>query len=205
MDIVAHAGNLPWLCPRMHGLGRRHRWRTTAECLQHHRPSRPIPAAALYSSDGGVTWRSGTLPKSSGADHVISNLSCADQSHCAAILSGIGRRPLTSALETTDGGKEWSASPGASPSANLQALSCSTRLDCWASAFPWNGQQGGIYVSIDGGRHWTRERLPTDRGSTLRVILDISCSTRFRCVALANRSTSLSGPKVVISYGVRIG
>ncbi len=159
-----------------------------------------VPAAALYSSNGGVTWHSGTLPQGLPPDNVISKLSCADQSHCAAIWATIGRRPSAHVLETTDGGKNWSTSAGASPSANLDVLSCPTYSDCWTSGFALNGRRGIIYFTNDDGQHWTKERLPKDRGSALRLILDISCSTRFRCVALANPSTSLSGPQVVISY-----
>jgi hypothetical protein len=62
-----------------------------------------------------------------------------------------------------------------------------------------------IYFTNNGGQHWMSERLPKERGSTLRVILDISCSARFRYVALANPSTSLSGPQVVISYDLGRG
>jgi photosystem II stability/assembly factor-like uncharacterized protein len=165
-------------------------------------PTRAVPAAALYSSDGGVTWHSGTLPKEPAAHSIISKLSCADHSHCTAISDTIGRRPSAHVLETTDGGKNWSPSPGASPSVLLDVLSCPTYSHCWASGFPLHGQQGVIYSTNDGGEHWTREQLPKDRGSALRLILDISCSTRFRCVALANPSTSLSGPQVVISFGL---
>lgn len=164
-----------------------------------------VPAAALYSTNGGVTWHSGTLPKEPGTHPVISKLSCADQSHCMAISTAIGRRPSTHVLETTDGGRTWSPSPGASPSVYLYKLSCPTNSDCWASGSPLNGQAGAIFFTNDSGQHWTRERLPEDRGSPLRLVLDISCSTRYRCVALANPSISLSGPQVVISYGLGKG
>ncbi len=168
-------------------------------------PTRAVPSAALYSSDGGVTWHSAKLPEEPPPDNVISKVSCGNHEDCTAISNHIGRRPSTQVLETRDGGKTWSRSPGASPSLILDVLSCPTSSDCWASGVPLASEVGTIYSTNDAGRHWTREPLPKDRGAPLRVVLDISCSTRFRCVALANPSTALSGSQAVISYGLGSG
>jgi photosystem II stability/assembly factor-like uncharacterized protein len=167
------------------------------------------PAAAVYSSDGGVTWTRSSVPY--GRD-VIASVSCADPSHCMAVDNTLGTGHRTSGVLISDnGGQTWSASPSRNlTQLNLVSISCPTDSDCWVSGstLPAGGgenadQQGVILSTHDGGQTWTSEQVPTDQGVPLGVIGGLACSAVADCLALANTpsSSSMLGQQVVLANG----
>jgi photosystem II stability/assembly factor-like uncharacterized protein len=83
---------------------------------------------------------------------------------------------------------------------SLEAISCPTASDCWASGVA-AGTKGAILSTSDGGQTWTIDPLPTIQGSTLVSVDVVTCPTVGACFALASepRSSSQSGQQVVLS------
>jgi photosystem II stability/assembly factor-like uncharacterized protein len=157
-------------------------------------------AGAMYSTDYGASWTLGTVPP---GGVIITALSCSDAVHCMSIekpdpSSGQGNNMV---LETSDGGRTWTPSPTSVPATlSLEAISCPTASDCWASGVA-AGTKGAILSTSDGGQTWTIDPLPTIQGSTLVSVDVVTCPTVGACFALASepRSSSQSGQQVVLS------
>ena len=151
----------------------------------------PHPSFALYSSDAGRSWSTGSVP----ADWIGGSvpLSCPGGDHCLAlgfIMSGPfhGRPWSTSALvATTDGGRTWhqqSTFAGLPRYATTPtSLSCPTPEDCWATLFDDDGPHSVIDSSRDGGRSWNLVTLPA--GTPPTMIPQLTCPTTEACTALA--------------------
>jgi photosystem II stability/assembly factor-like uncharacterized protein len=151
-------------------------------------PSSP-PAMVLYSSDGGSTWTTSSLPSLPSTPGALSRLTCSDASDCMA--SFFEKPGLTSTVLVSDnGGQSWSQS-GSSPPGFVSGLSCPTASDCWTSGIvaPNNAGQpvlvaragGFISSTTDGGGTWQSAQLPDGIGP----VVDISCPSDSTCYAIA--------------------
>ena len=63
-------------------------------------------------------------------------------------------------LETTDGGKVWSAHAAPRSLALAEGLSCANGSDCWAVGLADNRVDAAVARTTDGGRVWTPESVP---------------------------------------------
>jgi photosystem II stability/assembly factor-like uncharacterized protein len=165
-------------------------------------------AAAIYSTDGGVTWIRAEVP---GGGDVVGALSCADASHCMAIDNFDGPDPNTRVLTSIDGGQTWSADPssGFVSSLILTHVSCPTPTDCWltGSMNPVRNNpasaQGVILSTTDGGQTFESEQVPSYQGTQLQYVGPLACPTVSNCLALAPPpgSSSPFSEQLVLSTG----
>lgn len=170
-------------------------------CIATSAPAATV--TALYSTDGGITWASASVPALSG---FLGSLSCSDASSCTSVLfPPVGAKsPLGTLLVSKDGGRSWSrlTGPKLSSGKAVTSLSCPTSSDCWASAdiqgttdivAPGVVPAGGLVASTtNGGHSWRVDQLP----STVQGVGAISCPTSRACFALGWSGTS----SVLLSY-----
>jgi photosystem II stability/assembly factor-like uncharacterized protein len=164
------------------------------------------PAALIYSSDGGASWVSASLPSGGSS---IDAVSCSDTEHCMAVESGPAAAPTTSMILVTENGGETWAPTNVPAGLSLIAVSCPATLDCWASGsssgLGGTNSRGVILSTRDGGSSWTSEQVPTTEGTTLPGVTSITCPNVSRCFALANRPSSsvLPSGQLVLSNAPR--
>ncbi len=163
----------------------------------------------LYTTDGGSTWTSATVPTGLSA---FNSLSCAETGGCTAIFSGVGGSPSV-VLSSTDGGKTWVATSASGFLAHgvVMSLSCPGASDCWATgvaeptdmwaAIDLHTASGFAGSTSDSGETWQEAQLPQGVGA----ILDISCPDASSCYALGLRQVQQSSntpqPFVFLAYG----
>jgi photosystem II stability/assembly factor-like uncharacterized protein len=168
--------------------------------------SGPPSAMALYSTDGGLTWTTASLPVTTAA---FLHLSCADASDCMATFFAKGTQD--GVLVSYDGGETWSET-ASSPQAFKFGISCPSASDCWTSGLaprtapgqPETVSDGSGIISstTDGGNTWQDATLPTGIGP----VIDISCPSDTSCSALALEKGQNGQPLypftvVLLSYG----
>jgi photosystem II stability/assembly factor-like uncharacterized protein len=161
---------------------------------------------ALYSTDGGSTWSSATVPTGTRA---MTSLSCSDASHCFATSFGGADSTPSDVLITTDGGQSWSSTDtGGLPLSILTSVSCPTSSYCWASgvivpsgtgnAISFADAQGLLASSTDQGQSWQTAQLPSD----IRAVAGLSCPDTTTCFALGfDKPAFGNGSFVLLSYG----
>lgn len=149
---------------------------TVSRCValgEHPRePSGPAGrGVALYSSDGGRSWRRGTI---AGAGlQWLGGLSCKNRT-CYATAGRLGSNEAAGfLLVSLDGGSSWTGRRPL-PSGPIGALYCQTAKSCLAS-----GSQAMLW-SNDGELHWQSASEPTAGGRP--VISSISCLSRQLCL-----------------------
>ena len=128
---------------------------------------------------GGNSW----VPQNSGVSGKISDISCASQNFCAAIV-----RVDDAILTTNDGGNNWLPTP----EMNGDAISCPTTTHCVAiHEGVWQNNNstwvdGGFWISDDGGASWQIIPLPDGPWFWAEndiYSLDIDCATENHCLA----------------------
>ncbi len=116
---------------------------------------------SAFTIDGGANWHFGAGPGVFGGW----SLSCPSPLVCVAVGSGDSSFPGRDALWTDNGGRTWAtaAFSAQSPYVSLFAASCLSPTTCVAvggqrSQMP-NDFERAIFVSTDGGIHWTPARV----------------------------------------------
>ncbi len=157
---------------------------------------------AAVTKDGGVTWSVNPLPAGFGARH-LSQLSCADASHCAmtGMIAGTVANPPQCAqvkFPRWPGHVPTTTEPptGTVPSAAVRAISASESAAASAenqrqaanasrAGFGCSGSDKAalsvIATTTDGGLTWTPHGLPSDVPNP--QIFTITCPTVTRCWA----------------------
>jgi photosystem II stability/assembly factor-like uncharacterized protein len=176
--------------------------------------SDPGPVGAVfYSSDGGSSWTSASMPTTGSASiGPVTSLSCSDASDClASTFAGSGSLS-SDVLVTTDGGETWTL-PAAQglQSSLLSSTSCATSSYCWASGSaipPGSGNpirldslQPLLTATDDQGASWTTAELSPSIG--VKVVDAVSCPSAPTCFALGYESTEpgrTTGSFVFLSY-----
>lgn len=163
-------------------------------------------AAAIYSTDAGVTWRSSIVPPTSLP---MGAASCADPLHCIAMtLTPREPHSIHGVLTTSDGGARWVRGAGiglttasAPGGLTVTAMSCATATTCWAggtsvvlattphAAHVLTGSGyvrtvlGIMMMTTDGGQHWRTVSLPSTPTRPVSFVDTLSCPSSARCYA----------------------
>jgi photosystem II stability/assembly factor-like uncharacterized protein len=135
--------------------------------------------SVMFSTDGGQTWQTSTIPASF---EVPASVSCASASDCVAVGS-TGAPPVGgAAITSTDGGQTWQAGTLPSGTAYLDAVSCATASQCEAGGEVTSGEaEFPLVGSNDGGAAWSSQTIL----NTANGIQSVSCPTQSRCYAVA--------------------
>ncbi len=110
---------------------------------------------AVYTSDGGATWKLGSTPQ--GMPPLFS-VSCPTATDCIAV----GSTSAAEIVTTSDGGATWTAVKSPPGTSAVLGVSCSAGEYC--SMVGMAGSPGSVPVAMgttDGGRTWAGEPLPT--------------------------------------------
>ncbi len=110
----------------------------------------------LLTTDGGATWRAGTVPGGEKLD--FRGVRAVDQR--TAWLLSVGSGAESRVYHTTDGGQHW-----------RQQLAASDPKGFFDAIAFWNARRGlvlgdpldhefEIYTTSDGGHHWRRQHTP---------------------------------------------
>ncbi len=145
--------------------------------------------AVGYSTDGGASWQSASVPTGT---YGIPSISCPAANDCLMVSFGGGTGTST-ILHSTDGGQSWSlVSSSGLPQSQLTGLSCSSSDDCWTSggttqpSFPAGDSGSMLAVSTDQGQTWQQAILPAG----ISAVQGVSCPSMNNCYALALQSQS---------------
>jgi photosystem II stability/assembly factor-like uncharacterized protein len=160
---------------------------TTSHCgLVGYTSVDPSQGVLLATTDGGTTWSTETIP--GGLEGLWGGISCADVSHCWALIP-VGFGDGTSVIATTDGGATWKVqSLNIGGYADLTDIACPTRLRCAMATSIANPHfDGDIGRTTDGGRTWaTGQPAVADFES-------VSCPTASHCWAVGVDNTDTTG------------
>ncbi|MGD0254524.1 MAG: DUF4214 domain-containing protein [Acidimicrobiales bacterium] len=144
-------------------------------------------AVALYSTDGGSTWSTGTVPSEVG-ESSLSSVSCASTSDCVAVGYYLnGSSYVGTALYSTDGGSTWSTGTLPGGVSDLSSVSCASTSDCVAVGQVGSGSSeiGATLYSTDGGSTWSTGTLPGGVSYISSILLhSVSCASTSDCVAV---------------------
>jgi photosystem II stability/assembly factor-like uncharacterized protein len=162
----------------------------------------------LYSTDGGGTWKTASLPGELGS---LGAISCATADDCLALFSGRDGRAST-ALSSRDAGETWTSVPASRlPAGVVLAISCPANGHCWAAGVTGseasgdlvsltNGGSALLTSTSDGGRTWQPALV-----AGVKQVVSVSCPATTKCYALGferSRSSGMSSFSVVLlSHG----
>ncbi len=136
--------------------------------------------SVLTTTNGGVTWKKRSVPANVGE---FSRISCGSSTFCVAVADKgpIGPHVSYGFLVTSNGGGSWKmvAAPG---NRGAQDVSCPGGTTCFATSF--NGSNGAIDKTTDGGRSWT------SKVTTASSLTAISCWSTSHCVAIADAGSA---------------
>jgi hypothetical protein len=157
-------------------------------------PNDLTAGVAAHSTDGGRTWTAASLPEGFGISS-DSHLSCADALHCSVtglIDITVQNPPQCSSMPQGGGGTPLPASP---QSPAVKAIS-QMESEVATNANLKSAQSGvggfscnpngtslisDIASTVDGGRSWTPDPLPTDVPEPM--LFGLSCPTDGQCWA----------------------
>ena len=153
--------------------------------------------AVFSSSDGGRAWRVGTLPPGFG---VVwsgpSQVDCVTISTCWATGTitapdpsfSTGTDLVSVVASSNDGGLTWQVHPIPTDVSqpHLYSISCPTANQCWLAGWSGSGSvtlpsTSAILSTLDGGTHWSQDRLEVGSGALVGAI---SCPSGNICVGL---------------------
>jgi hypothetical protein len=165
---------------------------------------------AAFSTDGGRGWRLSALPAGTTIAGGVA-FACSTGGTCLAVTSDRAAK-VTGLLVSDDAGASWATAPSAGlttaaapPRLTVLRVACSTATDCWAAGSSATAPGGTaattypvIVQTVDGGRHWQPDVLPSTVGSGL-VVGQLSCGGRRGCVAgvQAMTGSAIAGERVL--------
>ena len=112
------------------------------------------PSAAQFSTDGGTTWSTGTVPSDV---ELMNSVSCPSPTVCFAAASN--NAGTTDVLSSSDEGSTWSTVATLGAVGTSQVIGCPTTTSCVLAGNTSNGTSV-IEVTTDGGTSWTTASLP---------------------------------------------
>ena len=161
----------------------------------------------LYTTDGGTTWKTASLPSGLGS---LGTVSCATATDCLATFfaaDGQGSEVLAS----TDGGASWSSVPASGlPEGVVLSTTCPAAAQCWAAGVT-HAQVSAEAMTIEagatpllastsnGGQTW----LSTAAPDGVSLVASLSCPSTTKCYALAFAKPAGTAfvSVVLLSYG----
>jgi photosystem II stability/assembly factor-like uncharacterized protein len=157
-------------------------------------------SAIIATADGGARWR----VEYATTRYDITAIDCTSAAHCLAIGYPVeGSRAAF--LETTDGGKVWSAHAAPRSLALAEALSCANGSDCWAVGLADNRADAAVARTTDGGRVWTPESIPALQ-TAMSSPFGISCASPADCVVTGEAAlTTTNGGKTWTKHAAAKG
>lgn len=147
---------------------------------------------AVKTIDAGSHWTAlGSSFAHQSHAGSITSLACAGTNTCYA---GLAATSLYRAMviSTRDGGRTWSAKPGS----GLASVACPGRSVCFAG-----GSRGTMQVTRNGGRTWTRQRLPLN-GKPYEI-QQLICPSALACYGTA-RGPSEPPPHPISNVGALV-
>jgi hypothetical protein len=156
-----------------------------------------LPASALYSTNGGRSWKAVAFPSNYGD---VNSVSCGSDVLCVATVT---KGPLgphtTSALAVTkDGGSSWTFIDEAKY--DLSASACGSATSCFAVGSLVGGSTSftsDSIVSTNGGKSWAQFAFPARKAD----IDAATCASATDCIAVGENS-SYTGAVVYLSKNV---
>jgi photosystem II stability/assembly factor-like uncharacterized protein len=160
-------------------------------------------SAISATADGGATWR----VEYATTRYDVTAIDCTSAAHCLAI--GYPAEGSSAAfLETTDGGKVWSAHAAPRSLALPGALSCANGSDCWAVGLADDRVDAAVARTTDGGRVWTPESIPVLQ-TAMSSPFGISCASAADCLVTGDAAlTTTNGGRTWTKHaaeGVPLG
>lgn len=159
---------------------------------------------AIYSSDGGRSWTTASLP----AGFVMGyDAACSDDAHCMALgdtssSTGDNSSDTGAVAVTSDGGLTWalSSSPGGDGDVTLNWVSCTSGATCWVTGLTpaSRGSRSSPFLAetTDAGTSWSLAHLP----ARMTALGTVSCPAARTCFALgATAGPDRTGRLVLIS------
>jgi hypothetical protein len=133
-------------------------------------------------------------------------MSCSDDMHCVSFEgAAINTLSVSGVLSTTDGGQIWSSfgaqdlqPPSDTTELTIDSISCPTALHCWASGLlytslcqgscPYAPTEGKLFESVDGGRTWREDQLPSSPNPNLQYgsVWPLDCVSGGNCFAVGS-------------------
>jgi photosystem II stability/assembly factor-like uncharacterized protein len=162
------------------------------------RPDLSVGDGIYRSADSGVTWTHLALDDAQQIPDLAVDPQDANRVYAAVLGHPFGASAQRGLYRSTDGGKTWARilyvndDTGASfvridpkDSRVLYAGLWNVRSGPWEDNNVFNGTQGGLYKSTDGGEHWRRlrEGLPADLSQLDVVIAPSNPSRLYATVA----------------------
>lgn len=150
----------------------------------------------LHSTTGGQAWQ---LQATVSGVVNAREISCVAGGTCIVVGAAL-RSPQGAAVWTDDGGSHWQvvdmsgSEPGRWSAAQLTAVSCTSALSCWATAFrlPLAAEVG---VTHDGGKTWHGQTI----AGGIAGLGDISCVGAGDCWAGGGTSDSSASRAVILA------
>jgi photosystem II stability/assembly factor-like uncharacterized protein len=173
-------------------------------------------AAALYSTNGGATWASGSVPSLSAT---VGIMSCTSDTRCTSLESAddaAGFLFTSGVLVSADGGQTWTLEPagtlatdGRPGRTSFDSISCSTASTCWVTGQTSEStcqgscpaeppDQAVIMASDNGGQTWSRVPVPAPPSASLQyaAVFPVSCPSASVCFAVGTLSLTQSASSV---------
>ena len=158
------------------------------------------------STDGGAHWRQVGLTDSRQIARILVDPSDPDLVYVAALGHPYGPNAERGVFRSRDGGRHWTkilyenADTGAVDLAfkpgdpkTIYAALWQTRRPPWSTYPPSNGPGSGLYISHDGGDHWSRVTGHGFLASPGRIGLAVSAASPDRVYALADGAWGQGG------------
>jgi photosystem II stability/assembly factor-like uncharacterized protein len=151
----------------------------------------------VSTSDGGHSFVIIPLPARDGS---LYTLSCPSPHSCAGLAAtsaDSNRTPIdATVLSTSDGGSTFVDAPIIAGD-SMQALSCSSSLDCTAvgtsDALGVNDWTAGVVARTeDGGRTWLTGHFPSGFG--VSYLSELSCADALHCSVAGNIAIAVANP-----------
>ena len=160
----------------------------------------------LYTTDGGTTWTTASLPSGLGS---LGTVSCATATDCLATFNAADGQG-SEVLASTDGGTSWSSLPASGLPGVVLSTVCPAAAQCWAAGVT-DAQVSAAGVTIEagaaallastsnGGQTWQSTAAP----GGVSLVASLSCPGATKCYALAFAKPAGTGffSVVLLSYG----
>ncbi len=155
-----------------------------------------IAALAIYTSNGGSSWTSATLPSGASGVAGFTGVSCAAGTTTCVTVGFNSTNNDDSTFLSSNGGVTWTTGgslTNASAGFAQFSISCSTATTCVAAGyyFESGNNVSASYYTINGGSSWTISTLPSGIGTLNSVSCAPTTTTCHEAWGTATNSSAL--------------